>query len=115
MRHEDFIVTIGGIDFRPISLGSLTLLHEINSPIIYGGEVTALDFTIFAWMHAEPLEEVINAVKSDTYESLAIRWGADAPPCIFSLYTVPTLKALSKDLKNMFIDKESGFIPFVKP
>ena len=110
-----YIVNIDGYSFRPISLGTLTLLYQIGSPLVFGGEITPTDFAIFTWLHGEQLQQVISHVKSRSYEEAAIKWACELPASIFSLYTKPTLKALTKDINNIFVDKDSGFIPFPYP
>lgn len=106
---------IAGIDFRPISMASLTWLYEIRSPIVMGGDINAVDFCIFTWMHGAELAEVISAMEAGTYERQAIYWGANVPPVIFSLYTTQNIKALHKQLQHAFIDPESKFCPFPVP
>lgn len=112
---SDYIRVIGGVEFRPVSLGSLTLLYEVKSPFVYGGLIEPLDYCIFAWIHGAPLAEVITSVKAGEYIKDAIIWGAECPTEIYASYTLPTVKALAKDLEKVFIDKDSGFIPFPLP
>lgn len=107
--------TVAGVEFRPVSLGSLTLLFDINSPFVHGGLITAKDFAIFAWLHSQPLADVITAVKAETYEKEAIMWATEMPIEIYSSFSVDTIKALNKDLNKIFIDKDTGFIPFPLP
>lgn len=110
-----FIRNVGGIEFRPVSMASLTWLYEIKSPIVMGGDINAVDFCIFAWMHGEELATVIQSMSSGDYEKQAILWGASVPPVVFSLYTTQNIKGLLKELKNAFIDPESKFCPFPSP
>ena len=110
-----YIVDIGGIEFRPVSMGSLTMLFDVHSPLVIGGEVDAVDFCIFAWIHGAPLMEVISSVKAGNYVEKAIYWGAEVPATVFASYTIPTIKALAKDISKAFIDKKSGFVPFPVP
>lgn len=110
-----YIVNVAGIDFRPVSMGSLTLLYDVHSPLVVGGEVNAVDYCIFAWIHAVPIMEVITAVKANNFIEKAIDWGLSAPTAIFASYTLPTIKALAKDLGKTFIDKNTGFVPFPVP
>lgn len=118
MMIEDwtkYIVNIDGYAFRPVSMGSLTLLYQIGSPLVFGGDITPTDFAIFAWLHGERLQLVISHIKAKTYEEAAIRWACELPASIFSLYTQPTIKALARDIESIFVDKETGFIPFPCP
>ena len=110
-----YVVNVAGIDFRPVSMGSLTLLYDVHSPLVVGGEVDALDFCVFAWIHAAPLMEVINSIKAETFAEKALEWGIEVPAAVFASYTLPTIKALAKDLSKVFIDKNSGFVPFPVP
>lgn len=110
-----FMRNVGGIDFRPVSMATLTWLYEIKSPIVMGGDINAVDFCIFAWMHGEELASVIQGMSSGDYEQQAILWGASVPPVVFSLYTTQNIKALLKELKHAFIDPESKFCTFPSP
>lgn len=112
---KDYLVTVGGIEFRPVSMGTLTLLYNIQSPLVVGGEVEPLDFCVFAWMHAAPIMEVFAAVKSGTYLKKAVIWGAEVPPVVFASYIPDTIAALADDLSKLFIEESSGFIPFPVP
>ena len=112
---KKYVVTVGGIDFRPVSMGTLTMLYAIQSPLVIGGEVSPVDFAVFAWMHAAPLMEVVGCVKARSHEKKAIIWGSEAPPIVFASYIPDTIKALAVDLGRVFIDKDSGFIPFPVP
>ena len=50
---------------RPISLGSLELLRQMDNPLASGADAAELDMhTIaeFIWVHAAPLEEAIETV-----------------------------------------------------
>lgn len=112
---KDYIVTVGGIEFRPVSMGTLTLLYEIGSPIVAGGDIEPQDFCVFAWIHAAPIMEVYAAVKSGTYLKKAIMWGSEVQPVVFASYTIETMKTLVDDLSKVFIEESSGFIPFPVP
>lgn len=112
---KDFIVEIGGQKFRPVSMATLTILYDIKSPIVCGGEIDAVDYCIFAWLHAAPIMEILTAIKAGTYSRDAVIWGAEQPPAIFASYTPQTLIALHKDLQKVFVDKNTGFIPFPLP
>ena len=112
---KEYIVTVGGIEFRPVSMGTLTLLYSIGSPLVAGGDIDPQDFCIFAWMHAAPIMEVYAAVKSGTYLKKAIMWGNEVPPIVFSSYAVDTIKTLVNDLNKVFIEESSGYIPFPVP
>jgi hypothetical protein len=112
---KDYVVNVGGIDFRPVSMGTLTLLYQIKSPIIMGGVIEPLDFCVFAWMHAAPIQEVYNSINADTYEKKAIMWGSEVPPIIYTSYAPTTIKSLMKDLNKLFIEEKSGYIPFPLP
>lgn len=112
---KDYLVTVGGIEFRPVSMGTLTLLYNIQSPLVVGGEVEPLDFCVFAWMHAAPIMEVFSAVKSGTYIKKAVLWGAEVPPVVFASYIPDTIAALADDLNKVFIEESSGYIPFPVP
>ena len=110
-----YVVKIGEVEFRPVSMATLTILYDIESPLIFGGEMNAVDFCVFAWLHAAPIMEVTTAIAAKTYIQNAILWGAEIEPQVFASYTLPTMKKLEKDLKNIFIEKKSGFIPFPLP
>ena len=112
---EKYKVEIGDIVFRPVSMATLTMLYDISSPLVVGGEMSALDYCVFAWMHAAPIMEVVTSIAAKNYTHDAILWGANVPPIVFSSYTLPTMKQLEKDLKLIFIDKKSGFLPFPVP
>lgn len=112
---EQYKRTVAGIEFRPVSMGTLTLLFEVKSPFVYGGIIEPLDYCIFAWLHAAPLQEVITSVKAGEYIKDAVIWGSECPTAIYASYTLPTVKALAKDLEKIFIDKDTGFIPFPLP
>lgn len=112
---KDFIVNVGGIDFRPVSMGSLTMLYSVGSPFVNGGDVDATDYAVFAWIHGAPLMEVICSVKAGTYFKKAMIWASEVPAEVFASYSVDTLVALSRDLSHVFIDKDTGFIPFPLP
>lgn len=110
-----YVVEIDGIKFRPVSMGSLTMLYDVRSPFVLGGEIEAVDYCIFAWIHGAPLMEVITSIKANDYVEKAIYWGAEVPASVFGLYTEPTIKALVKDMSKAFIDKKTGFVPFPVP
>lgn len=112
---KDYLVTVGGIEFRPVSMGTLTLLYHIQSPLVVGGEVEPLDFCVFAWIHAAPIMEVFAAVKSGTYIKKAVIWGSEVPPVVFASYVPDTIAALADDLSKLFIEERSGYIPFPVP
>ena len=112
---KQFIVNVGGIDFRPVSMGSLSMLYSIGSPLVVGGQLDATDFCVFAWLHGAPLMQVITSVKAGTWYKKAILWGAELEPCVFASFSIPTMKALAKDLSKAFIQPNSGFIPFPRP
>lgn len=60
-------VPTAGLKLRPISLGSLELLRQISNPLATGADDSELDFhTIaeFVWIHAAPVEEVVETVYS---------------------------------------------------
>lgn len=118
MSREDwkeYLVTVGGIEFRPVSMGTLTLLYSIQSPLVVGGEVEPLDFCVFAWMHAAPIMEVFASIKSGSYMKKAVMWGSEVPPVVFASYVPDTIAALADDLSKLFIEESSGFIPFPVP
>ena len=106
---------IAGYKFRPVSMATLALLYNINSPFVMGGVVDAVDYCVFAWMHNAPIMDVVTGIKSGSYIQDAVLWGSEVPPIIFSNYCPHTLKALSKDLSRVFIDKNTGYIPFPLP
>lgn len=117
-QREDwrkYIVTIGGIEFRPVSMASLTMLYSIGSPLVAGGELDATDYCVFAWIHAAPLMEVITSVKAGNWYKKAMLWGAECPTEVFASFTVPTLEALVRDISKTFIEPDTGFIPFPLP
>ncbi len=112
---QQYIVTVGGIEFRPVSMGTLTLLYHIQSPLVVGGDVEPLDYCVFAWMHAAPILEVFAAVRSGTYIKKAVLWGSEVPPVVFSSYVPDTIALLADDLSKVFIEEKSGYIPFPVP
>lgn len=114
-RWKDYIVKIGGLEFRPVSMATLTILYEIGSPIVMGGDVTALDYCVFAWIHNASIIEVYSAVKSGTYMKKAILWGSEVEPVVFSSYTPEAIKTLADNISTLFIEEKSGFIPFPLP
>lgn len=116
MQHwEQYIVKVGEVEFRPVSMGSLTMLYAISSPLVVGGEIDATDFCVFAWLHGAPLMEVICAVKAGNWYKKAMLWGAEVEPLVFASYTPDTIAALTRDLSKVFIDEKSGFVPFPLP
>lgn len=58
--------TESGLSLRPISLGSLEVLRQLGNPLASGNaELTNIDtgiLTEFIWVHAAPLEEVMETV-----------------------------------------------------
>ena len=58
--------TESGLSLRPISLGSLEVLRQLGNPLASGNtELTDIDtgiLTEFIWVHAAPLDEVIETV-----------------------------------------------------
>ena len=58
--------TESGLSLRPISLGSLEVLRQLGNPLASGNtELTDIDtgiLTEFIWVHAAPLEEVMETV-----------------------------------------------------
>ena len=112
---QDYVVTVAGIDFRPVSMGTLTLLYKIQSPLVLGGSIEPEDYCVFAWMHAAPVMQVFTSVTSGTYLKKAIIWGSEAPPLVFASYVPDTIKQLVSDLSKVFIEERSGFIPFPVP
>lgn len=112
---KDYVVTVGGIEFRPVSMGTLTLLYNIGSPIVMGGDIEPQDYCVFAWMHAAPIIEVFAAVKSGTYLKKAILWGSEVQPVVFASYVPDTMALLASDISKLFIEEKSGFIPFPLP
>lgn len=58
--------TESGLTLRPISLGSLEVLRQLGNPLASGNtELTDIDtgiLTEFIWVHAAPLEEVMETV-----------------------------------------------------
>lgn len=56
---------IGGLKLRPISLGSMELLRQLNNPLVAGESESDLDthtLAEFIWVHTAPLEEVVETV-----------------------------------------------------
>lgn len=112
---NDYLVTVGGVTFRPVSMATLAILYEIGSPLVYGGEVTAIDYCVFAWIHQASIIEVLAAVKSNTIQKKSIIWASEVEPVIFTSYTNETIAKLADDLKKVFIEEKTGFIPFPLP
>lgn len=112
---REYITVIGGIPFRPVSMGSLTMLFEVKSPLVYGGMVEPLDFAVFAWIHSAPITDILTAIKAEQWEKEAVIWASELPTEVYASYTLPTIKALAKDLSKIFIDKDTGFLPFPLP
>ena len=58
--------TESGLTLRPISLGSLEILRHLGNPLSSGDtNMTTIDthtLTEFIWVHAAPLEEVVDTV-----------------------------------------------------
>ncbi len=58
--------TESGLSLRPISLGSLEILRQLGNPLCTGAaDITNIDtrtLTEFIWVHAAPLEEVVETV-----------------------------------------------------
>lgn len=58
--------TNAGITLRPISLGSLEILRQLNNPLATAeANITEVDTRIiaeFLWVHGAPQEEVLNVV-----------------------------------------------------
>lgn len=58
--------TESGLSLRPISLGSLEVLRQLGNPLASGNtEPSDIDtgiLTEFIWVHAAPLDEVMEAV-----------------------------------------------------
>lgn len=101
---EQYKVTIGGIEFRPVSMGTLTILYHIGSPIVTGGEIEPLDYCVFAWIHATPILEVMSSIKSGSYLRKAVIWASQVEPVVFSSYTPDTISQLVDDLNKVFIE-----------
>lgn len=54
---------IGGLKLRPISLGSMELLRQLNNPLAAGeSDLDTHTLAEFIWVHAAPLEEVVETV-----------------------------------------------------
>ena len=55
-----------GISLRPISLGSLEILRQLGNPLASGdtslSNIDTHTLTEFIWVHAAPLEEVVDTV-----------------------------------------------------
>jgi hypothetical protein len=109
---KDYIVKVGDLEFRPVSMATLTILYQIQSPLVMGGDVEPLDYCVFAWIHHAPIIEVFAAVKSGTYIRKAVLWGSEVEPKVFSAYIPDTMAQLADDLNKVFIEEKSGFIPF---
>lgn len=109
---QDYSVTFAGHTFRPISAFTLTFLAEIRSPFITGGDVSPLDFALFAWAHGAPLPDVLEHLDAGTYSRAALEWSATVPPEVFAVYTPRKMQALANTLAQFFADKKSGFVPF---
>lgn len=114
-KWKQYIVKVGDIEFRPVSMGSLSLLFSVGSPLVVGGEVDATDYCVFAWIHGAPLMEVICSVKAGTWYKKAVMWGAEVEPIVFASYVPDTIQALVRDMSKVFIDEKTGFIPFPLP
>lgn len=59
------VTNTAGFNLRPISLGSLELLRQINNPLATGSDNADLDFHViaeFVWIHAAPIEAVVETV-----------------------------------------------------
>lgn len=77
-----------------------------------GGDINAVDFCIFAWIHGAELATVIQSMQAGDYEQQAILWGAGVPPVVFSLYTTQNIKALLKELKKCIHRPRKQILPF---
>lgn len=112
---DEYLTVIGGITFRPISCFTLSALYEMDSPLMFGGQVSATDFCAFAWLHAAPLSAVQASLAAKTWRADAMNWAATAPVEVFSQFTAPRLKQLAADVQAVFADNKTGFIPFLSP
>ncbi|MBT9448776.1 hypothetical protein ICN84_01655 [Akkermansia glycaniphila] len=113
---EDTIRTVGGIDFRPFSAGSLALLDKIKSPVLPGnGDVTPEDIMVFAWVHAAPVPEVVQCAAGGTHALAAMAWAMNVPPVVFRVMTAEVVRAAMDDLELSWMDPDSGFSPVALP
>lgn len=56
---------IAGLTLRPISLGSMELLRQVNNPLATGDTEVEIDshtLAEFIWIHAAPLDEIMETV-----------------------------------------------------
>lgn len=112
---DDYTTTIDGVTFRPVSAATLAYLFELHSPLIFGGTLEPLDFLIFAWLHAAPLGEVVERTANGTAPTAAAEWAQTAPPSIFAVYCPRKIKALNRDLLDIFAERKTGYVPFPAP
>ena len=58
--------TTSGVTLRPISLGSLEILRQLNNSLATAeadmGEIDTRTLTEFLWVHGAPIDEVLDTV-----------------------------------------------------
>ena len=85
---NDFIdgeKTIGGIRFRAFTIGSKAICEQMRLTMFTSGEVSddagesERQLIAFAWLHSEPLENVLIAVRKGTCDAAAQEFGFMLP------------------------------------
>lgn len=112
---EEHLVSVGGLIFRPVSAGTLAMLYEVDSPLVFGGKVSGEDFALFAWIHHAPVERVRSAIASGKAKTAALEWFVSAPVEVFALMSAERVKQLAADVQAVFADRKTGYIPFPLP
>lgn len=108
--------TINGVEFRPFSCATLTMLDLLDSPFLQGGaSIGSKDVILFAWLHAAPVPEVTRAVSAGTAMEHALQWSFTVPPGVFKIMTAEYIIDAFHQLEQMWEDETSGFRPFPSP
>jgi len=77
--------TIGGIRFRAFTIGSKAICEQMRLTMFTSGEVSddagesERQLIAFTWLHSEPLENVLTAVRNGTCDSAAQCFGFTLP------------------------------------
>ena len=76
---------IGGITFRPFTIGSKAVCEQMGLTMFTTGEVSSADgeserqLIAFAWLHSKPLSEVLTALRNGTASNAAQEFGFTIP------------------------------------
>jgi hypothetical protein len=72
---------VGGLKLRPLTFGSKAACDQMGLTMFTSGETPTEQAEVerqlvaFAWMHTEPLSEVITALRNGTAEAAAFEFG----------------------------------------